>query len=216
MEIPNRRPLKTRSAEWPLRVARRVAGLGLTPNAVSMIGVGFSLGGGCFFAASAGAWTPPVHAMLLVSAALCIQARLLCNMLDGLIAVECGVKSKVGDLFNEVPDRLEDTAFFLGAGYSVGQTMGSTLGWLAALLAVGAAYVRVLGGSLGFPQDFSGPGAKQHRMFLLTIAAIGAAIEADITGGDRVLTMALGLIVLLTAVTIGRRLVRLARALRAR
>ena len=37
-----------------------------------------------------------------------MQLRLLCNMMDGLVAVEGGLKSKAGDLFNEAPDRIED------------------------------------------------------------------------------------------------------------
>jgi hypothetical protein len=35
------------------------------------------------------------------------------------------------------------------------------LGWLAALLACGTAYVRVLGGALGAAQDFCGPQASR-------------------------------------------------------
>jgi phosphatidylglycerophosphate synthase len=215
-EVPNRRPLKTRSAAWPLAVARMLARVGLTPNAVSVIGIGFGLLGGFLFMTSAGAWSGHRRAALLVGAAVCIQLRLVCNLLDGLIAVECGLKSKVGDLFNEVPDRIEDTAFLLGAGFGAAGTLGITLGWTASLLAVGAAYVRVLGGSLGFPQDFVGPGAKQHRMALLTVGALLGAVEAWFSGGRRVLAAALALIIIATLITVVRRLGRIARAMQAR
>ena len=36
----------------------------------------------------------------------------------------------------------------------------------------GGDYIRALGGSLGLEQDFVGPMAKQHRMFVLTLGAI--------------------------------------------
>ena len=48
---------------------------------------------------------------------------------------------------------------------SSGIRTGSTLGWAAAVLALLTAYIRALSGSLGLPQRFLGPMAKQHRMF---------------------------------------------------
>ena len=96
-----------------------------------------------------------------------------------MLAVEEGLKSPTGDIFNEVPDRIADVIILVGAGHaatSVGT--GLSLGWMAALAAVFTAYVRVFGGSLGLTQHFIGPMAKQHRMFTLTLATLVAAIEA--------------------------------------
>jgi hypothetical protein len=76
--------------------------------------------------------------------------------------------------------------------------------------------VRLLGGSLGLKQDFCGPFAKQHRMFFLTVTCLGAAVEAGRGGGRQVLFVGLALIAAGTFVTLGRRLVRLARAMQAR
>jgi phosphatidylglycerophosphate synthase len=216
METPNRRPLKTRSAAWAGAFARGLAGAGFSPNVVSVIGIGFALVGGYLFMASAGAGSPGGRTTLLIGAAVCIQLRLLCNMLDGLIAVECGLKSKLGDLFNEVPDRIEDTALLLGAGLGIGGRIGFALGAAAALLAMSTAYVRALGGSLGFKQDFCGPCAKQHRMFFLTVAALGAAAEAWFGGARHVLLYGLVAIVVGTLATVVRRLARLAGAMQAR
>ena len=80
---------------------------------------------------------------------------------------------------------------------------------LAALLAAICAYVRLLGGSLGQPQDFSGPMAKPHRMAALTLACLAALIAPII------LPLGLALIVAGTLLTILLRLSRLSRALRA-
>jgi hypothetical protein len=84
------------------------------------------------------------------------------------------------------------------------------------LLAVLTAYVRMLGGALGRPQDFSGPMAKQHRMAVLTIACLGAAVEALLLHG-RGWSLGLGLAIIVagSVLTIGRRLLRLVRALEA-
>lgn len=162
----SRRPLKTRSAVWAKATASVLAASGLTPNAISCLGVVFAaLGAWCFVAAPGGpAW-------LWLGGAIGIQMRLLANMLDGLVAVEEGKSSPTGALFNELPDRVEDALLLIAFGYAAGMP---ELGYGAAILAFGTAYIRATGGSLGFDQDFVGPMAKQHRMFILTVAAIAA------------------------------------------
>jgi phosphatidylglycerophosphate synthase len=147
-----------------------------------------------------------IRAALLAAAAACIQLRLLCNLLDGMLAVEEGFRSKTGELYNELPDRLADVLILVGAGYAA-RTLpyGIALGWAAAVLALLTAYVRALGGSLGLPQPFSGPMAKQHRMFTLTVAAL-ASVPAAWVGRPPVLLRA-GLIVIVAGalVTVARR-----------
>ena len=98
--------------------------------------------------------------------------RLICNLIDGMVAVEGGKHSVVGGIYNEFPDRISDTFILVGAGIA-GITFGSfVLGLLAALLAVLTAYTRLLGGTVGADQYFIGPMAKQHRMALLTFASL--------------------------------------------
>jgi hypothetical protein len=46
---------------------------------------------------------------------------------------------------------------------------------MCALLAALTAYIRVLGGSLGLAQEFRGPMAKPHRMWLLVATLLLAA-----------------------------------------
>jgi len=153
----------------------------------------------------------------LLVAAAGIQLRLLCNLLDGLLAVEGGLKTKTGDLYNEIPDRIADIMILLGAGVAVHEyEWGLALGVAATILAVLTAYVRLLGGSLGLPQDFSGPMAKQHRMFTLTVGALAGAIEHAARGTLYALMATLGIIVVGCAVTFVRRALRIAHLLQAR
>lgn len=155
--------------------------------------------------------------LFLVIAAVCIQLRLLCNMVDGLLAVEGGMKSSLGDLYNEIPDRIADALILIGAGYAVRSlAYGEMLGWLAALVAMMTAYVRLLAGSLGAKQLFIGPMAKQHRMFVVTVACLAAAVEYAMRGTMLSLYYALILVVLGTAFTIVRRIVRLADEIKSR
>ncbi len=150
-------------------------------------------------------------------AAASIQLRLLCNMLDGLLAVEGGFRGTLGELFNEIPDRIADALLLIGAGYSIRATpLGPVLGWSAALLAVLTAYVRLFGGSLGLMQSFAGPMAKQHRMFVLTIGCLAAAAERATELPRRSMAAALAIIVLGSGVTFVRRLIAIGRELSAK
>lgn len=162
-----RRPITSRSNPLIQRLAAWLARRGVSPNQVSVSSVIFALIGAWGLN-----WLPLVPAVLLC--ALCVQLRLLCNVVDGIVAVERARKSALGALYNELPDRLADTFFFLGLAYLLDQ---STLGWATALLAMATAYIRVLGGALGLVQDFRGPMAKQHRMAVLTVSFLLASVE---------------------------------------
>jgi len=54
---------------------------------------------------------------MLLLAVAGIQGRLLCNMLDGMVAIEGGRQTKSGEIFNDLPDRVADAVIFVCAGY---------------------------------------------------------------------------------------------------
>jgi phosphatidylglycerophosphate synthase len=211
-----RRVLATRNAEWAKAFAHWLGHIGVRPDAVSVAGVVFAAGASvAFYLAPAS--TRAGGAALLVVAAASIQLRLLCNLLDGMLAVEEGFKSKTGAIYNDLPDRMADVFILVGAGYSVRHlAYGATLGWAAAVLALFTAYVRVLGGSLGVTQHFIGPMAKQHRMFTLTVVTLLAAVETLLGMPPRVMRIGLAVIVAGSIVTAFRRTRRIAAEVEAR
>jgi phosphatidylglycerophosphate synthase len=201
-----RRPLTSRNTAWARWIARRLAQSSITPNQISLASIGFALIGGLLL-------LRPDWPVALVFAAICIQLRLLCNLIDGMVAVEGGKGTPVGALYNEIPDRVADSLFLIGAGYGLGFP---ELGWFAALAAALTAYVRALGGSLGLPQDFRGPQAKPQRMALLTLGCLLAAFEDSWRGSHHALTAALCLIAVGTIWTIIARTRAIATSLTAR
>jgi phosphatidylglycerophosphate synthase len=208
---PNRRPIKMRSTRWAQALAATFAKLGVRPNQVSLFSVACALiGAGLFLTEAFG----PGSSWILIGAALCIQLRLLANMLDGLIAVEGGHQTKLGELYNEIPDRIADVLFLASAGYaSTHAALGVALGWSASVLAVGTAYIRALGARRGAAQDFCGPVAKQQRMFLLTVGSFLAAGEHIVGWPRQSLFWMLVIINLGTLVTCIRRTLHLAERL---
>jgi phosphatidylglycerophosphate synthase len=210
-----RRPLKTRGRPAAHVIAQWLARRGATPNGISVAGVVLAAAAGACLALVDHTDPGATQAMLLVGAALCIQLRLASNMLDGLVAVEGGLGTRTGPLFNEVPDRLADLLILVPAGYAISWIDGGPeLGWAAGTLAVLTAYVRLLGGALGQPQRYSGPLAKPHRMFVLTLACLASTVEIAVDGfRGVVLTVGLAVIALGSALTFLLRLHAIAAAL---
>ena len=218
-----RRELTSRNQPWARQLSRRVAATGLTPNAISLLSLGFSAGAAWALVIAMNPGTAGrTAAVCFLLAAAGIQLRLLCNLLDGMVAIECGKKSATGGIYNEAPDRLADVILLVAAGQGAGTLWGTSLplGWLAAVLAVGMAYIRVLGGTLTGTQNFMGPMAKQHRMFILTMACLVGALlvlERPFMGAaeQHLWTGVLHLIVLGSVLTCRRRLREIARLLKA-
>lgn len=207
--VENRRPLKTRSAGWAGKLADALGRAKISPDMISLASVVVAAIGAWLLLASADA-TDGRRAALLVGAAVTVQLRLLCNMLDGMVAVEHGLGGPHGPIWNELPDRIADALFLVAAGYAVDMAW---LGWLCAVLAVLTAYVRELGRGLGQPADFSGPMAKPHRMFALTVACLVSAAEPLWGGGGEMLGLGLLVIAAGAAITVARRTTHLARGL---
>jgi phosphatidylglycerophosphate synthase len=187
-----RREVTSRGSWWAPVVARFLTRHGVKPNQVSLASIGFGALCPCFVLWSARTSAVAPAVALLLASVLMILGRLLCNLFDGMIAVEGGLKSKSGEVFNEFPDRVSDTVMFVGTAYAIlSVPWAPMVGWLAALAALLTAYCRVLGGALGLAQKFSGPMAKQHRMAVLALGLVTAAIERMIAHTDYALVAAL-------------------------
>jgi phosphatidylglycerophosphate synthase len=205
-EAPNRRPLASRSTGWARFLASALVRARVAPNAISGVSIVFAVGGVAAFH-----YLPTVPALLVMAA--CVQLRLLCNLLDGMVAIEGKRQSATGALYNEIPDRIADSLFIVALGYEVNQP---EVGWFGALAAAVTAYIRVLGGSLGLPQDFRGPMAKPHRMAVLTAACVIGAIEWPLHGTLWALAAAAWIIAVGSVITCIERARAIARQLRAR
>lgn len=164
----DRRPIAARETA-PARAATAwLAARGVSADAISAAGMFCGLLAGLLLALA-----PGQGAWAWLAGALCVQLRLLANMLDGMVAVARNVASPRGELWNEVPDRVSDTAALVGLGVAAGDL---ALGTGAALAAMATAYVRAVGKGAGAGSDFSGPMAKQQRMFVVTLVAFACAL----------------------------------------
>ncbi len=217
MSSSPRREIKTRDKKWAQNLAKFVATkTNLTPNMISVLSVFFAIlacGAYCLYRTD---FIPVKYSFIIpILAILFMQLRLLCNLIDGMVAIEGGKKSAVGDIYNEFPDRLSDSFIIIGAGIAGGTETSLILSLVAALLAMFTAYTRLLGGAVGVKQYFSGPMAKQHRMALLTVftlICVISPIKPDIN--LQVYPIALAVIIAGCIVTVWRRVSYIARDLK--
>lgn len=164
----DRRPIGARNARWSQIMVHWLSKTGITPNSISVVGMLAGVGAGVLFY-STGSLDYGERAVWLVGAGL-VLVRLLANMLDGMVAVETGISSAIGELYNEIPDRISDAAILAGAGYALGSS--ATVGLIAVCVAFFVAYVRSAVKTAGAPTDFCGPMAKQQRMLVVAGAAV--------------------------------------------
>lgn len=204
-DLGNRRPLASRQTGWAHAITRWLASTDVTPNQISMgCMVAAAVAAVCFWCSYATEGVTRVIVLLL--AVLFCQLRLLCNLFDGMVAVEAGKHSADGAAWNEFPDRIADILILVGCGFAVGNP---ALGWAGATFAVLTAYVRELGVANQYPADFSGPMAKQHRMFVVSLGGLLAIVDPFFGNNVSVLEIALWLVVVGSSLTGLRRIYRL-------
>src|SRR5207247_72325 len=213
-ETIDRRPIATRNRKWAQAATAWLAARNVSPNAISIAGMC-----ACIVAGIAlGMTSISDYRVLWLVAALGSQLRLTANMLDGMVALASRRASKEGELYNEIPDRVSDAAVFIGAGFAWGGNV--TLGYIATILAIFTAYVRAAGKIDGSPNEFCGPMAKQHRMLVVTLICVYAAITprswqmiafSDLRIG--LMTLGLAVIVVGCVITVIRRVARITHAL---
>ena len=148
-----------------------------------------------------------------LSGAVLVQVRLLANLYDGMVAVLRQIASPVGELFNEVPDRVSDAATRL-----VSVMPPDRIRCLVSLPLSSRYFSHIRGAEgkvAGAHQEFCGPMAKQQRMATVTLVAIACAIVPGATDWQ-VPMFALWLIIAGCIVTAIRRLQRISATLRHR
>ena len=212
--VPERRPMFARDWNLLKQLAHWLAAKNVSPNVISLVGMAGAIVAGLALAATN--LSPWPRTMFLLAAAG-IGIRALGNLLDGMVAVSTGKASPLGELFNEVPDRISDIAILLGAGYAL--SSNATLGLLAALTGLLVAYIRAEGKVTGAPQHYCGPMAKAERMLVIVAVSVYCALTpanwqpALKVGGQTfgLMSIGLGIIVVGGIFTFIRRLKKISR-----
>ena len=103
-EVDGRREIASRKHSLGYYYCPQLTRWGVTPNQISMMSVFFAMVGCLLLIGTVidPGFNKYVAYILFI---VCMQSRLLCNLFDGMVAIEGGKKSANGDLYNDMPDR---------------------------------------------------------------------------------------------------------------
>jgi len=196
--VPKRVAEGTRLGLAP--VARQISALGISPNAVTLLGGAFT----CIGAA--------LLAMNMPLAALVVLAiGTLADTLDGQVAKAAGGGTAFGAFLDSTVDRVSDAALFMGTvllGAITGQAALVWWGLVALTTSFLVSYVRAKAESMGVRASV-GPAPREARIviFLLGLAAWA------LFGLELAFAAAVLIVALLSSVTLLVRVVHVGRQL---
>jgi CDP-diacylglycerol--glycerol-3-phosphate 3-phosphatidyltransferase len=165
--VPDRVAERTRAGIGPL--ARALAGLGVTANAVTIAGGVLSVIGAGLIAAG-----------LPLPAVLVLLIGTLADTLDGQIANASGGGTRFGAFLDSTVDRVADGALFAGAaasGASLGQPLLVWSSLVALIASFLVSYVRAKAESLGASARV-GPAPREARIVIFLIGLAAWAVFA--------------------------------------
>jgi CDP-diacylglycerol--glycerol-3-phosphate 3-phosphatidyltransferase len=187
--------------------------IGLTPNALTVIG---------FLGTCVAAWAAATQQWFL--AGVLVIAFGIFDLFDGALARATGTASKFGAFLDSTLDRTGESLVLAGVAvgcFAGGFGLGVLLAGLAATFASGVTYTRAKAESLGLRGDV-GVAPRPERLVILAVGLAVAEIGGGVTvadcgslfcigpqaaGGVLPLAIALGLITILSAITVLQRIV---------
>lgn len=188
------RPLARHIAEYPARV---LAGMGVTPNAITVIGLLLNLLVALVIASGS-----------LVAGGVLVLFANLFDMLDGAVARVSGKGSKFGAFFDSTLDRYAEAVVYLGVGawlYSQGDGTTLLAAYLGIIGSLMVSYTRARAEGLGVIGEV-GLLPRPERILLLSIGLLFHG---------QLLTPVLWLLALLANLTALQRILHVQRVLRA-
>ncbi len=217
MTISNDSRARVKKAFEPIAVG--MGRLGLTPDALTLIGFGITVVGAIL-----------VAAQLWLAGGVVIFLGGVFDMFDGTLARATGRVSDLGAFMDSVFDRWGEGVVYVGIAYGSvagGFGNGAVLAAAALASAVMVSYTRAKSEGLGFTAGTGmasiGLAPREVRLVILSIGLIGTGMlggirwicgagssppcSTDGSGGAEVLALALALITILATITTIQRIV---------
>jgi CDP-diacylglycerol--glycerol-3-phosphate 3-phosphatidyltransferase len=139
-------------------------------------------------------WPQQHWPWLLVPLVLFIRMAL--NAIDGMLAREHAMKTRLGALLNELADVLSDAALYLPFALIAG--INAPLVVVAVVLAVISEMAGVLALQVGAERRYDGPMGKSDRAFVFSVLALARALVLVASLWLNIFLMAVVLLLLVT------------------
>lgn len=169
--MPSIYQLKPAFQSWLRPTVDRLARTGITANQVTLSAMALSLAAGLALAI----W--PQHSWPLWLVPLVLFMRMALNAIDGMLAREHDMQSRLGAILNELGDVLSDTALYLP--FALVAPLSPAVVVLVVILATISEMAGVLGQALGGTRRYDGPMGKSDRAVLFGALALWVAIAGQ-------------------------------------
>ena len=189
--------LKARARSAAVGPALALGRLGLTPNALTVLG---SVLTGCVGLLVAQGW--------FLAAGLCLWLFSLTDTLDGALARATGRVSVFGAFLDSVCDRYAEAGVFLGLVWwyqSLGDALGLALAYLSIIGSLMVSYARARAEGIGFEAAEVGWFQRPERIVLLGVGFLLASVQSF------ALLVVLAALAFLTTLTVLQRVRHVAR-----
>jgi CDP-diacylglycerol--glycerol-3-phosphate 3-phosphatidyltransferase len=144
----------------------RLARAGVTPNQVTLMAVALSVAGSAVLCLGAAPWSFLVIPIVSL-------VRMALNAIDGMLAREHDMQTKLGALLNELGDVVSDAALYLPFALVPG--FSGPLVVVLVLLGVLGEMTGVVAVQIGAVRRYDGPLGKSDRALFFSLLAVGMA-----------------------------------------
>ncbi|MGD8380394.1 MAG: CDP-alcohol phosphatidyltransferase family protein [Gammaproteobacteria bacterium] len=189
--MPSVYDLKPRFQALLRPIVRGLAGAGITANQVTVAAMLLSIATGAAIAL----W--PGRPRLLLVLPVVLFVRMALNAVDGMLAREHAMKSRLGQVLNELGDVVSDAALYLALALVPGFDARLVVGIV--VLAIIGEMTGVVTQTLGASRRYDGPMGKSDRAFVF--GALGLLLGLGLAPG-RWLSIVLAAVLVLGAYTI--------------
>jgi archaetidylinositol phosphate synthase len=145
--------------------------IGLTPNAVSGLGVVLALFSAIMY------WKASSNILLLMPAALFLLLSGFCDALDGIIARSYGETTVFGGFLDSLLDRYADAAVLTGIIF--GGLADPSWGLIAIVGTLLVSYTRARAEAAGLRMESIGIAERAERILILLVASLVALVWLD-------------------------------------
>ena len=166
-------------------IVRFFISIGLTPNAITTIGLILNIGVAIIFIFGAEKKDRLDLSYVGWGGALILFAGLF-DMIDGQVARLGKMSSKFGALYDSVLDRYSELVMFLGICYYLvahHYFISSLIAFIALIGSIMVSYTRARAEGLGIPCK-DGLMQRPERVILIGLSAVACGITAHYTGGN--------------------------------
>jgi CDP-diacylglycerol---glycerol-3-phosphate 3-phosphatidyltransferase len=105
--------------------------------------------------------------------------RMALNAIDGMLAREHNMQSKLGAFLNEITDVISDAALYYPILYNLGANIHFLIPFIS--LAIITEMTGVVGAQIGASRRYDGPFGKSDRAFLISVICLLHAFQFQVT-----------------------------------